>query len=281
VAVKADGPTGGGGPAGFPADDFGAFHAELSSARIRLSEAMAGIERPAPPVEADLAARMRAGEPLLSLGGRLPGAASLEEAAREVLRIAAAHEVLEENEADAVIGALGGSGIEDLVSAVATGAADQVISLGRQRGLAADTLLFLGEHLARAVLKWHAESFAGVGETDIVSPRGSCPVCGNQPRFSMLGKDEGTRRLLCGMCETAWRFKRIGCPFCGNEEQSGLRYFFVDGDETSYKVEVCTACKRYLKQVDLRKLAGESVTPVDLDVASARLDLLARREGYR
>jgi FdhE protein len=109
--------------------------------------------------------------------------------------------------------------------------------------------------------------------------RGSCPVCGSEPSMGRLEEETGKRWLQCGLCATEWAFKRVGCPFCGNEDQDKLR-FFCDGDDQGYRVEVCDGCRRYLKIADARKLAGDVWLPVE-DLVTIHLDLVAQGEGYR
>jgi FdhE protein len=54
--------------------------------------------------------------------------------------------------------------------------------------------------------------------------RSYCPTCGAAPAMAQLvGVDPGRLRLLsCGCCETRWRYRRTGCPFCENEDDHRL-----------------------------------------------------------
>jgi FdhE protein len=71
---------------------------------------------------------------------------------------------------------------------------------------------------------------------------------------------------------------RIRCPFCGNEDQQELAYFTVEDDER-YRVDVCNACKRYIKMVDFRE--SKEIPNLDVeDIATLHLDMLANDEGY-
>jgi FdhE protein len=71
---------------------------------------------------------------------------------------------------------------------------------------------------------------------------------------------------------------RIKCPFCGNEEQQTLAYFTVEDDEM-HRVDVCNACKRYIKTVDFRTAKDEANLEVEA-IATLHLDMLASEEGY-
>lgn len=105
-----------------------------------------------------------------------------------------------------------------------------------------------------------------------------CPVCGDQPNMAKLVGKEGYRKLYCGRCETEWRFKRIGCPYCQDGNSSQTTFITLD-DYKQYRVYLCDRCKSYLKTVDER-VVGE----VDLfceDLATASLDEMAQAEGYQ
>lgn len=107
---------------------------------------------------------------------------------------------------------------------------------------------------------------------------GYCPICGREPKIGQIRDDEGTRYLFCSQCGFEWGYRRIKCPFCGNEEQQSLAYFSIEED-SRYRVDVCNVCRRYLKIVDFR----DTREAVDLDVediATIHLDMLANDEGY-
>lgn len=107
--------------------------------------------------------------------------------------------------------------------------------------------------------------------------KGYCPVCGDQPTMSKLTGEDGHRRLYCGRCETDWRYRRLGCPYC--DDLANEAYFITLDDKREYRIYLCDGCKSYLKTVDER-LTGE----VDLfcvDLATAELDHLVQSEGYQ
>jgi FdhE protein len=107
---------------------------------------------------------------------------------------------------------------------------------------------------------------------------GYCPVCGKEPKIGEIRQEEGFRYLFCSQCGYEWNFRRIKCPFCGNEEHDSLAYFTVEGEER-YRVDVCNVCKRYIKMVDFRELKREANLDVE-DIATLHLDILANEEGY-
>lgn len=107
---------------------------------------------------------------------------------------------------------------------------------------------------------------------------GYCPVCGREPKIGEIKDDEGKRILFCNQCGFEWNFRRIKCPFCGNEEQQSLAYFTVEEDER-YRVDVCNECHRYIKIVDFRETGKTADLDVE-DIATLHLDMLANEEGY-
>lgn len=136
--------------------------------------------------------------------------------------------------------------------------------------------LFLEESL-RPALEKVAEKY-GKMITETGWTEGYCPICGKEPKIGEIREEEGRRYLFCTQCGFEWRFRRIKCPFCGNEEQQTLAYFTIEGEE-KYRVDVCHECKRYIKIVDFREMKEEANLDVE-DIATLHLDMLANEEGY-
>jgi FdhE protein len=112
--------------------------------------------------------------------------------------------------------------------------------------------------------------------------RNYCPVCGSAPLLGELKNVEGVegaKFLVCSSCGFEWRFKRLGCPFCGNGDHKKLRHFNTEADGKGYRVDVCEECKKYIKTIDLRELKVEVVPHVD-DMSTLHLDIIAQKEGY-
>jgi FdhE protein len=108
--------------------------------------------------------------------------------------------------------------------------------------------------------------------------KGICPLCGQKPFISRLDKENGSRYLKCHLCYLEWRFPRLSCPFCGNEEGKSLSYFYADEDK-AHRIEVCENCKRYLKTIDERLLKKE-VEPLVRDIIMIGLEEAVREKGY-
>jgi len=102
---------------------------------------------------------------------------------------------------------------------------------------------------------------------------GHCPVCGSAPRMADLSGEGGRRRLHCSLCETAWPYQRLRCPFCENDNRKELSYLRAENEE-GFRVDLCDRCNHYLKTMDLREIAGPVILPLD-DVATWHLDIIA------
>jgi len=136
--------------------------------------------------------------------------------------------------------------------------------------------LFLEESL-RPDLERIAEKYtAAIARSEW--SEGYCPICGREPKIGEIKENEEERFLFCHQCGFEWFFRRIKCPFCGNEEQHSLAFFTVEEDER-YRVDVCNECKRYIKIIDFREETQKANMDVE-DIATLHLDILASEEGY-
>jgi FdhE protein len=107
--------------------------------------------------------------------------------------------------------------------------------------------------------------------------KGYCPVCGNLPDLAFL-KEDGTRHLKCCFCSHEWKTSRMGCIFCGNNDQKSQHYFFSD-EEKEYRVNLCDNCRSYIKTVDLRQMNRAFYPPLE-QIATIHLDMIAQEKGY-
>ncbi len=140
-----------------------------------------------------------------------------------------------------------------------------------------DLLGFLVEESLRPALEVLSEKY-GKAINKAKWSEGYCPICGREPKISELKGEGGRRFLFCGQCGFEWAFKRIRCPFCGNEDQQTLAYFTIE-EEEKYRVDVCNVCNKYIKAVDFRKVEKAPNLDVE-DIATLHLDILADEEGY-
>ena len=108
--------------------------------------------------------------------------------------------------------------------------------------------------------------------------RRHCPVCGGTPNLAVIRGEEGARWLVCGRCDSEWRFQRLECPFCGTRDQGNLAYF--SGGQGLYRLYVCEECKGYIKAVDLRQSQSEVLLPLEW-IGTLDMDRQACELGYR
>ena len=139
----------------------------------------------------------------------------------------------------------------------------------------------LGQFLARAFLQPYAELRA-----EEIAPVSSeltvclCPLCGARPLAGVLRPqgDGGKRFLLCSFCSQEWEFRRILCPWCGEEAEKKLPVFVAE-KFPHIRVETCDTCRHCVRTVDLTK-DGNAVPIVD-DLAVIPLGLWAEEYGYQ
>ncbi len=115
-----------------------------------------------------------------------------------------------------------------------------------------------------------------------VDPRwseGVCPICGGWPTLAEQRGLERARRLRCGRCGGDWAQPGIRCPFCDATGHDARAALVAEEDRESRRVETCTACRGYLKNVStLRAWAGDEVVLADL--ATIELDLVALERDF-
>ena len=136
---------------------------------------------------------------------------------------------------------------------------------------------FAAAPIAWSVVRLALPAFVGSsGPREEIGSEGGCPECGMAPDLATLGAT-GARRLVCGACDTEWRFDRLRCPFCGTGAQDQLGY--LAGGVSGAVIRVCDACGCYLKTIDRRSLSGDE-TPLLLRLVSTEMDVSAERAGY-
>ncbi len=110
-------------------------------------------------------------------------------------------------------------------------------------------------------------------------PHGYCPVCGAWPTLSELRGLERGRRLRCARCGGDWGIDWLRCPYCGVTDHEQLGSLVSESHGETRKVDVCTACRGYVKAVTtLRPCPSYGVVLEDL--STVELDVVARERGY-
>jgi FdhE protein len=115
-----------------------------------------------------------------------------------------------------------------------------------------------------------------------------CPVCGSDPDLAVLENHPDPSEFLvsksgeiwhhCPVCTHRWRFVRMICPGCGNQEHESLTRFGLEGSPREY-IYACEQCRQYLPCLDL----VEQSANIDFDLAalkSIHLDAAAQARGY-
>jgi FdhE protein len=89
---------------------------------------------------------------------------------------------------------------------------------------------------------------------------------------------EGARRsLVCSLCSWEWKFRRILCASCREENFDDLPVYSA-AEFPHVRIETCRNCNCYLLSMDMTRDA-EVVPAVD-DVAALPLHIWARDQGY-
>jgi FdhE protein len=110
--------------------------------------------------------------------------------------------------------------------------------------------------------------------------RGYCPVCGAWPGFAEVCGVERTRFLRCVRCGSAWQAHGLWCPYCEARDHAVLGSLVPEQGAPAWAIEVCNACRGYLKAFTRLKVSPPEQTLLD-DIASVELDLAAAGRGYR
>lgn len=107
----------------------------------------------------------------------------------------------------------------------------------------------------------------------------ACPMCGARAQVSVLRPEShgSSRSLVCSLCATEWRFKRVRCVPCGEEEFERL-VFLTTEEFPHVRINACDTCHTYLKEVDLVK--EPQAVPVVDEIATIPLDVVAAERGY-
>lgn len=115
-----------------------------------------------------------------------------------------------------------------------------------------------------------------------------CPVCGSDPDLAVLENHPDPSEFLisksgelwhhCPVCAHHWRFVRMICPGCGNQEHERMTRFSLP-DFPHEHIYACEDCQQYLPCLD----TVEKSEPVDFDLAAlglVHLDAVAQSRGY-
>lgn len=219
---------------------------------------------------------LKQGTPLLSFESIPFDWGQVQKLLREVLRLLRPHLSLSP-EAEEALGKLS----EDLVNLRQASRewyrGESISSIAGAYGIPSDALASVLGAALRPYLTTAAEVLSPLVDQESWR-RGYCPVCGGRADLAFLQKDDGARFLLCARCDSQWLFQRLECPYCVNTNQEKLSYFTDEAEK--YRLYVCENCKSYLKAIDLRRVEGETLLPLER-LLTLDLDKQGREAGYR
>ncbi len=247
------------------------FYGDLLRAQVEAGKHIIPLQPEA--TEAEIAARIRQGVPVLNWDALPLDWSSFQNLFRSVAAIIAEHT----SSPPGGLHSLAGD-IDSLKEAARAWYENSPLSQWAERYGIDEQLLGSAIHCAiKPFLVAQADTLIGLvpeGQWRL----GYCPICGGKPDFSFLDREKGARRLLCSRCDTEWLFQRLECPYCGNRDGEKLKYF---GDEEGlYRLYVCQRCNSYLKAIDLRQTESEILLPLER-VMTADMDRQGQEMGYR
>ncbi|MGB3092805.1 MAG: formate dehydrogenase accessory protein FdhE [Candidatus Zixiibacteriota bacterium] len=228
--------------------------------------------------------RAEEGGPLLDIQRLKTERKLLSEFFDDLLSLVKTNEFFSREEVDKLVASKEKMDPVELIRPVIDGDLPSFKTHSAQLGVETDLVSFVGLSLSQAVAELYAEKVKQ--EVDQESwVKGNCPVCGSHPGIERLMRDDGKRMLRCSLCGTEWYFKRIMCPFCGNEDHNSLRFFVVEEEtpteKSAFRVDVCDKCKIYIKTLDERKLPETEKPDLYLEnLNTVYLDILAQKDGY-
>jgi len=235
--------------------------------------------------QAEIEKRAKENKPLLDTQKLQIERNLLNEFMVELLPFLKEREVFAPEEIEKFLGLKENLNLSELIHMILIGDLSSLKSLSAQNKIGADLLTFIGLNLSQALLELYADKLKSKVDQENWL-KGNCPVCGSLPSIEKLRREDGKRIMHCGLCGTEWQFKRIMCPYCGNEDQNSLRFFLAEKDSSSnkspFRVDVCDRCRKYIKTLDERQLP--IIEKPDLHIENLNtlyLDLLAQKDCYQ
>lgn len=165
-----------------------------------------------------------------------------------------------------------------LFTALLTGDDDRIQEKAEELAVDRELLALVAYHSLRPAIIALSRALSEQKKIPASWRRGICPVCGSFPALAFL-EEEGRRTQVCGFCWHQWHFPRVACPFCQTTDSKKLRYFY-DENEPESRVDLCDACRRYLKTVDTRKTERAIYPPLEA-LTTLHLDIKAQDLGFK
>ncbi|PKL37553.1 MAG: hypothetical protein CVV44_14485 [Spirochaetae bacterium HGW-Spirochaetae-1] len=121
--------------------------------------------------------------------------------------------------------------------------------------------------------------FHDVDTTEWLQPQ--CPFCGFHADMGKIVEGRDNVRLLhCGFCDNEWKFTRLTCAVCANEDAQAQGYF-TESDEAIHRIDYCDTCRGYIKTLRIPKKYDESRYDLTVEnIITGHLDASAIDKGY-
>ena len=185
--------------------------------------------------------------------------------------------------ADHVRTAIDGGGLEpgSLLAASLARDHNAIRQGAAHRGLAPDLVWLVAElavspfvhALQRSLFSPAADAVARAADE---WEHGYCLACGSWPA---LAEVVGGRRVLrCSFCAAGWELNSYACIYCGESAEAFVTAA-PDEERKDRRVEVCSACRAYLKTVDVSELSPFPLLAI-ADLETMDLDIAALERGY-
>lgn len=138
------------------------------------------------------------------------------------------------------------------------------------------TLLLVVKQVTRVLLEKRAGKIV-TAFPEFEWNKGCCPICGAFPAVSTIQEQTHQRWLHCADCGHEWRFSRVICPYCENEEPEGMTFFFVE-DRKREMAFMCDKCNRYVITIN----RVDDISDYDLEIRAmglVHLDMIMQEKG--
>jgi len=168
--------------------------------------------------------------------------------------------------------------VGSLLPRVAAGDTDAFASATKDPELDPGLLMTLAQNALKPALRAWSRQLTPLAK-GIPWQKGACFVCGAAATLGELQENDQVKHLRCGSCGADWRFSRLQCMYCGNEDHKTLRYLYAEGRREKMRVEVCDTCHGYLKVISSFIPTPPEMLPVE-DLATLFLDYVAHERGY-
>ena len=158
---------------------------------------------------------------------------------------------------------------------------DHIRELALQAGVEPDLLATLaGQAVAPLLRAYAARLLPMLDRLDegMGWQRGYCPICGGWPLIGELRGVELAQYLRCAACGTGWRWPRLACAYCGNDDYQSLGTLTIEGEQR-FRISVCNRCGGYLKVCNAFDPPPAELVPLD-DAITVHLDVAAIERGY-